>query len=176
MNMNIVLRYFPVFGLSFISNLTYAQLKDTIFFGVIKLTSSEAKDELYEVTIRNGRVAPVCIMHSAYINLFLDPPQRLALLGSEKSKQLFSLHYAARDTLNNYEKSNPNYNGEIVLPLQEIKFRLLIPRSDANKSILFEYIILNDFCYNEFKAAIYRNAATWYSRYRKHEYVSDISQ
>jgi hypothetical protein len=145
------------------------QIKDSIGFSISKVPGFEKMNDLYEVRIINGREDPVCIMHSAYINLLFDPPQRLALLKRDKSIEIFSLHYVARDTLNNYENSNPSYNAEPILPYQEIKFRLFIPKSEHDKRILFEYMILPDFCYRDFKRAIFANTATWYEKYQKKE-------
>jgi hypothetical protein len=86
----------------------------------------------------------------------------------------FGLHFASKDTLDDNEGSNQNYNAEVILPLQEIRFRLLIPQSQKDKRILFEYITMPDYCFREFQKAIYRNAATWYKKYERREITFDL--
>jgi hypothetical protein len=163
-----------VLTLLLISSLTFGQVKDSIGFSCLKLESFDKNNELYEVLVKNSSRNPICVTHSAYINLFYDPPVRLALFKKEKTYDVFSLHYSAKDTANDYENSNPNFNAEIILPLQEIKFRVFVPLSGETKRILFDYIVLPDFCYMDFRQAIYTNATTWYKKYEMKEIEVDL--
>ena len=163
-----------VLTLLLISSLTFGQVKDSISFSFLKLESFDKQNELYEVLVKNGSRKPICVTHSAYINLLYDPPARLALFKKEKICDVFSLHYSARDSANEYENNNPNFNAEIILPLQEIKFRIFVPLSRETKRILFDYIVLPDFCYMDFKQAIYANATTWYKKYQIKEIEVDL--
>ena len=157
-----------------ISSVAFGQVKDSIGFSFRKLESPDKKNELYEIIIGNRRQIPICMMHSAYIFLLYDPPARLALFKKEKTYDVFSLHYSVKDAANDYENSNPNYNGEVILPLQEIKFRIFVPLSHEPKRILFDYIVLPDYCFKDFKQAIYANAATWYNKYKMKQIDMDL--
>jgi hypothetical protein len=140
------MKYLSVIIISaFLPNLAFSQIRDTIAVIISKAQSTETINDLYNVRILNVKKDPVCIMHSAYINLFFDPPQRLAVFRTEKSFDIFSLHWAANDTLyDDYE--NDNYDAEVILPLQEINFRLFIPHSTRDKRMVIEYIDLPDYC------------------------------
>src|SRR6187399_1043844 len=141
--------------------LSAGQVKDTVGFFISKIPGVEKKNELYEVRIINGRVDPICIMHSVYIHLFLDMPQKLAVVGDEKGVEKYSLHFAAQDTLTQLDFENPTYDAEPILPHHEIRFKISIPASVRKKSLMFEYVILPEFCYERFKQAISISAETW---------------
>ena len=170
MNRNI----FLIVLLVFIANLAFGQIHDSIGFSIKKSTSFEKTNDLYEVIIKNGRENPISIMHSTRINLFFDPPQRLAIMRKAKNFELISLHFSSKDTIEDNEGRNKNYNAEVILPHQEIRFRLLIPHTEKDKRILFEYISLQDYCFREFKNAIFGNASTWYNKYMKREIVLNL--
>ena len=160
---------FSTLAFVLITNFTFGQIKDSIGFSILKSISFEKTYDLYDVTIKNGKGSPICIMHSTTVNLFFDPPQRLAIMTNDRSIELFSLHFSSKDTLEDNEGHNPNYNAEVILPFQEIKFRLLIPHSEKDQRISFEYITLPDYCFRDFRNAIYINASTWYAKYIKLE-------
>lgn len=151
----------------FTAETAIGQVKDSIGFVITKAPAIENANDLYDVRMVNFRKDPICVMHSTRINLIYGTPQRLALQKSDKGVDVFSLHYVAEDTLIDYEMSNPNYNAEPILPHQEIRFQLLIPVSEHDKMITFEYLVLPEFCYESFEAAIFRNATTWYGGYKK---------
>jgi hypothetical protein len=46
-----------------------------------------------------------------------------------------------------------------------LTFRVYIPGTDFPKKMIFDYIVLQNFCYNDFKQTIFRNASTWYDGY-----------
>jgi hypothetical protein len=145
--------------------LSFGQAKDSIGVAFSKQQSAEKGNDLYEITIANGRDIPICILFVPYIKLFYDPPQRLAIYNMTDSLQVVSLHYSERDTHNDYENTNPSYDAEPIMPYQHITFRVYIPSTDWPKQMIFDYIVLRNFCYNDFKQAIFRNSSTWYDKY-----------
>jgi hypothetical protein len=159
-----IILFLTIFGFN---NYAFSQIKDTVAFLISKEETKEINYSLYNVVIKNFTDSPICILHSAYNNLFYDPPQRLALIENDKFGNQYSLHYTARDTSNVYENTNSNYNGEVILPMQEIQFRLLIPLSNKESYLQFEYIIVSDFCYKSFKDNIFMDATKWYLNYKK---------
>jgi hypothetical protein len=87
--MHINLFLIPAFV--FIGNFSFGQVKDSMGFSIKKVASFEVKNDLYEVRILNERETPICIMHSTYINLFWDPPQRLAIMKNDQLFEVFSV-------------------------------------------------------------------------------------
>ena len=153
------------------------QVFDSTGVKISRLPDTVKNNELYEVSIYNLRSVPICILHSAYINLVsLPPAQRLAAATEVNGRKMVSLHNSARDTLNDYENTNPNYNAEPILPMQFIRFLMLVPKSSKPKRLLIEYYALPDFCYADFKKAIFDNAATWYEGYTKRQFEIDLPQ
>jgi hypothetical protein len=45
---------------------------------------------------------------------------------------------------------------------------------DPPKKMLFDYIVLRNFCYNDFKQAIFRNSSTWYDGYTIKHVIFDL--
>jgi len=121
----------------------------------------------FDVKIANLSKIPACILHSAYVNLYFDAIVKLSAFREDSVKEMYAMSYSARDTLNDYENSNENRNGEVVLPNQEISFVVQIPIS-GNKiqHLQFEYIFLPNFCYAEFEDEIFRHATKWYKQYQ----------
>ena len=150
--------------LTFLKYAGYSQTIDSIGIIITKKPDSIKGYSLYHFEIKNLYFSPVCIIHSAYINLFEDPPQVLALFKKD-TNDIFSLAYTARDTLNNYENTNPNRNGEVILPLQSIRFSLLIPDSKNERQLEFELFNLKEYCYQDFRNRIFANATNWYQQY-----------
>jgi hypothetical protein len=109
-----------------------------------------------------------------FINLFYDPPQKLALFDKIGLTETYSLEYSMRDTLHVYEGPINNFNGEVILPGQQIKFRILIKNSNINKKLKFEYFRVPDFCYSDFKKEIFKDATQWYKRYNRIERIIDL--
>jgi hypothetical protein len=165
---------FSVLICIFLSNFALGQLKDSLGIILSKCKSDEKNNDLYEIVIKNVKVDPVAVLHSAYISLIYDPPQRLSILKNNDLYEDVSLHWSAKDTLNDYENSNPNYNAEVILPTQELKFRVYIPKSSRDKRLLLEYINVPNFCFKEFKQAIFKNATTWYTQFARHEVLVDF--
>jgi hypothetical protein len=148
-----------------VCTMSFGQVKDSVGVEFSKQHSSENGYDLYEITIANGRTAPIGIMFVPYIKLFYDPPQRLAIYRTTDSCQIVSLHYSERDTHNDYENTNPSYDAEPIMPYQHITFRVYIPDTYPPKKMIFDYIVLRNFCYNDFEQAIFRNSSTWYDGY-----------
>jgi hypothetical protein len=113
-------------------------------------------------------------MFVPYIKLFYDPPQRLAIYSTTDSCQIVSLHYSERDTHNDYENTNPAYDAEPVMPYQHLTFRVYIPDSESPKKMIFDYVVLTNFCYNDFVQAIFRNSSTWYAGYNIKHVTFDL--
>jgi hypothetical protein len=152
----------------------FSQTLDTILVTISR--DEKPRTDLYTVTIKNISDTPVCILHSIFINLFYDPPQQLADYKKVNSTELYSLDYAARDTSIDYEGPIDNLNGEVILPLQEIKFRLLIPDSNKDKKLQFEYVRIVHFCYPEFKNEIFKDATTWHRKYKKRTQIIELAK
>lgn len=151
----------------FYSAHSFSQTTDSLLVTVTK-EKMENGLHLYNVTMKNFSDTPVCILHSIFINLFYDPAQQLAVIHSTSSAEFYSLSYSAKDTTIDYEGPINNFNAEIILPLQEIKFRLLLS-STSNKvtSLEFEYARIANLCYPEFKQAIFRDATQWHKKYKR---------
>jgi hypothetical protein len=154
-----------LFLLLMIGQFAFGQVRDSISFSFSKEKSLEKGNDLYEITIENLKDTPIAILFVPSIKLFYDPPQRLATYTMTDSCQLVSLHYSARELDFDWENKNPNYDAETILPYQHITFRVYIPRGGWCTQMIFDYIILRNFCYNDFKQAIFRDAAAWYKDY-----------
>jgi hypothetical protein len=145
------------------------QKTDSVFVVTLKSDETQAGFSTYSITIKNTSQTPVCILHSPFINLVFDPPQGLHILNTSGSIEIYSLEYTMRDTIYDYEGPINNFNGEIILPLQEIKFQITIKNSDRTKKLKFEYFPVKAFCYPEFKNEIFKNAAQWHKKYNRIE-------
>lgn len=145
----------------------FAQIADSLLVTVARGEKPRDNRYIYTITIKNESHTPACILHSIFINLFNRPPQRLAVYDNTDSSELYSLEYAARDTLYDYEGSVNNFNGELILPLQEIKFQILLLKSDKAKKMKFEYVRVENFCYPEFRNEIFKDATQWYKKYKR---------
>ncbi|MDP4260059.1 MAG: hypothetical protein Q8937_17670 [Bacteroidota bacterium] len=145
-----------------------AQTKDSLLVRISRMKTKDTKLLLYQVYMLNVSETPICILHSAYISLFDNPPQRLAVFKKDTNTELFSLLYTARDTMNDYENTNDNYEGEPILPRQVIEFRILMPNQMAKKKyIQFDYMYLPDFCYKSFEEEMFKNLTLWHKKYAK---------
>lgn len=146
----------------------FCQRKDYIIFQIKKDSTAESGFDRFSVRAYNPSDTPVCIMHSIFINLIEEPPQKLAVFRSNYTQgQLFSLEYTMRDTAIDYEGDIVNFNAEPILPLQDIKFSLLIPKSSVPRRIKMEYLLVPDLCYKDFKKRIFENATNWYFPYKR---------
>lgn len=158
-----------------LSHSTYGQkVSDSVFFSILKLESSNKNLDTLEILVANNRSIPICVLHSSFIKLLLEPPQNLAVWRVENGVSLFNLHYSLEDSKNDYENENPNYDGEIILPLQEMRFRVLIPKVGQMTRILIEHIDVPNFCYTKFEYAIAHDQTNWYKQYKKHSNLLDI--
>ena len=146
----------------------FSQTKDSLVIRVSNVKTADKRYSLHNVQIFNISKTPVCILHSTYINLIYDPPQKLALFDKSAPAESFSLLYSAKDTLNDYENTNDNFGGEPILPNQKIEFRILIPRQKTNKKYLeIDYLFMPDFCYVNFRDELFKNASLWHKKYVK---------
>jgi hypothetical protein len=143
------------------------QVIDSIGYSIARYRGVNQCCDTFDVVIGNGRSNPICVMHATTIHLFLNPPGRLSLYRAQNKDNIFSLHYPLADSMKVFENDNPNYSGTIILPLQQIQFRILIPALYQNDFILFEYFDVSDLCYSKFMRAIFKNSTTWYSRYKR---------
>jgi len=156
-----------LFFLLFISVIhrSFSQVKDTLNAVIIRDTKKDSSYVIYKITLRNFTKSPVCVLHSIFINLFNSAPQQLALYN--KNDQFYSLSYSANDTLYDYEGPIINFNGEIILPLQQIEFKISVPFSELSKKLQFDYFFIPDFCYLSFKKDILKNATKWHRKYKR---------
>jgi hypothetical protein len=152
----------------------YSQIGDSLMVTAMKEEKLQDNYSLYTVIMKNVSDTPICILHSIFINLFYEPPQKLAVADKTKSADIYSLEYSARDTLFDYEGSINNFNGEIILPLQEIKFKLLLLRTNKERELKFEYVQIENFCYPEFKNEIFKNATQWYKKYKRIQRIIEL--
>jgi hypothetical protein len=150
-------------------SIAFSQARDSLIFEISKVETTEQQYWLYRVTVYNNNAEiPACLLHSTYINLGFQPAPKLALSTKDTPAELFSLLYTTRDTLNDYENTNSNFNGEPILPRQKIEFDLFIPKGSTKERYLkFDYLYVPDFCYEDFKKKIFKNASTWHEKYRK---------
>lgn len=157
-----------------ICELSFGQKKDVIVV-IDKQSSNEHKGQtLHKVEIKNLSDTPLVILHSVFINLIDNFPQALAPQSEERSKEIYSLSYAAKDTSYDYEGPIVNFNGEAILPLQSIRFELLVPKSEREKKLEFEYLYFPDFCYKDFRQSVFRNASQWYRKYKRVKVAIDL--
>ncbi|HTR27875.1 MAG TPA: hypothetical protein VMH27_01295 [Puia sp.] len=149
--------------------------RDSVNVAMKRLKPEEKAHRYYEMSITNLRSDPICIMHSAHGFLQSGAaPLRLALFNTADSFDIFNFGWVEEDTVIDDNYPNPNYNAEPILPQQSIKFRILFSEYLRPRRIILEYIILGDFCYKEFKRAIYQNAATWYDGKVRKKFVLNI--
>ena len=121
---------------------------------------------VYRVSIVNFSNKPVCILHTATIDLSpLLPPQFLAVSTSKGEAELFTLNYGAGDTV--YSHPPGAYKGAIILPLQKLEFELAMPRAVKARELAVEYFHLADFSYNAFVENIFKNSGSWYQKYQR---------
>jgi len=158
-----------------LSHSTYGQkVSDSVLFSISKLESSNQIVDTLEILVANNRSIPICVLHSSFIKLLLEPPQSLAVWRVENGVSLFNLHYSLADSKIDYENENPNYDGEIILPLQQMRFRVLIPKAGQMTRILIEHIDIPDFCYTKFEYTIGHDQTNWYKQYKKYSDLLDI--
>jgi hypothetical protein len=155
----------------------FGSLQDSIGVVIKRVKLEEKANDCYEVKVVNLRSDPVCVMHSTHGFLLAGtPPLHLALFKNTDSSEVFSLGWLDEDTRIDDNYPNHNFNAEPILPFQTITFKVIFPDHLPDKQLIFEYIVLPDLCYKEFKRAIYKNAATWYDGRDRRKFVLDIRQ
>jgi hypothetical protein len=163
------MRFFVLFIVSVIcSILGYAQdweedadyltAQDTIIVGLQRLETGDRANDHFLVHIKNFKSDPICIVHSGHGFLFEGvPPLRLALRGQEGGFDMFNLGWVQEDLDKDDHYSMDYLNGEPVLPHQTITFEIVVPEYLVARRIIFEYMVLPDFCYSTLHWEIYHN-------------------
>jgi len=152
----------------------FGQVNDSLLVQTFRESESENGFSTYLISIQNLRRTPVCIMHSIFMHLIESPAQELAVFQNDGSTELYSLEYTMRDTLYDYGGPIQNFNGEIILPRQQIKFRLALLSSNLDKKLKFEFFPVPEFCYPDFKNAIFKNATVWYQKYKRQQRIIEL--
>jgi hypothetical protein len=128
----------------------------------------------YEITLKNESDSIVCILHSLYVNLTSGIPQGLALYQKNEYKDSYSLHYALKDTL--YDFDPPAYKGELILPYQILRFKVktaFVEKKIVNLS--FECFYLNDLCYKDFLKDM-KQVGLWFTKYKRVEKIIELAR
>lgn len=143
------------------------QRKEPVNIQITIDSSITANLDVYTITVYNISDTPICLMHSTFINLLEDIPEKLPLFQRRSNGDLFSLEYSMKDTLYDYEGDIVNFNAQTILPTQKIKFNLLLPKSISKRFLKIDYLLISDFCYLNLKRTIFKNPATWYLKYKR---------
>lgn len=120
---------------------------------------------VYDISVENNSDTVVCILHSKFINLNSSEPQGLALYKINREKGEYSMGWSFEDTT--YSSWGTPKKGELLLPHQNIKFKILILKSSGIQNyILVDYFNVSDFCYTEFIKQMTDNPSRWYSKFK----------
>ena len=160
------MKYF-ILSISFLffAILAKSQVYDSVGYFITRIKSYKDTN-LYSFRVMNLRPQPICLLHTASIYLLQLSPSELGLLKSEMEIDYFSLNYSKSDMKFDDMYENWNLLAQVILPGQQIEFKILIV-SGRQLRLKTEFIILPNLCYNEFENDIKLNNASWYKKYQQ---------
>ena len=128
---------------------------------------------IYNMSIKNRSDSVLCILHSMFMSLTSVQPQVLSVFEKNMDFDDFSFQYSVGDTSYTFEVMP--YIGELILPYQQLSFKIKLLWSDGRKPgrLRFEYIYLNDLSYRKFQEEM-KQVASWYNKYTRMEKFIDL--
>jgi len=159
------MKYFYFCLLVLLCNASYCQKRENLQIEISKDSSTTTEGfSFYNVSIANFSDSITAILRSvhALINAG-NKAQELVVWENKGNEELYSLKQTVTDTLYTYEV--PQYRASIILPFQEISFKILVPSSNNEKFLLIDYFYLIDFTYRKFKGEMM--VGWWYKKYHQ---------